>query len=94
MTLGLAPAAFGAWAAAGARAAMLMLTITAVARLMLHFGSRNARTALLELWVVPVGDLLVFALWCWGFVTSRVQWHQVLYRVRPDGSLHPITRRA
>jgi ceramide glucosyltransferase len=94
MTLGLAPAAFGAWAAAGARVALVMLTITALARLMLHFASRDARSALLELWVVPVGDLLVFALWCWGFVTSRVQWHQVLYQVRPDGSLHPIVRRA
>jgi ceramide glucosyltransferase len=72
MTLGLAPAAFGAWAAAGARVALVMLTITALARLMLHFASRDARSALLELWVVPVGDLLVFALWCWGFFTSRV----------------------
>jgi ceramide glucosyltransferase len=94
MTLGLAPVAFGTLAAADATPTLVMLTITALARLMLHFSSRDGRSALLELWVVPLSDLLVFALWCWGFVTSRVEWRQVLYRVYPDGSLHPICRRA
>jgi hypothetical protein len=34
--------------------------------------------------------LLVFALWCWGFVTRRVQWRHARYRVARDGSARPI----
>jgi len=90
VTFGLAPAALGSLAAAGARAAPAMLAITALARLMLHFGVRDARSAVRQLWVLPLTDLLGFALWCWGFVSRRVQWRHARYRVARDGSAHPI----
>ena len=90
VTFGLAPAALGAVVSAGARAALAMLAITAVARLMLHFAVRDARSGLAQLWVLPLTDLLVFTLWCWGFVTRRVQWRNARYRVARDGSAHPI----
>ena len=88
VTFGLAPAALGSLVAAGARAALAMLAITALARLMLHSTSRDARSALAQLWALPLTDLLTFALWCWGFVTRRVQWRQARYRVARDGSAH------
>ena len=90
VTFGLAPAALGVLVAAGARAALAMLAITAVARLMLHSTTRDARSGLAQLWVLPLTDLLVFTLWCWGFVTRRVQWRHARYRVARDGSAHPI----
>src|ERR1700736_3454877 len=66
VTLGLGPDALGSLAAAGARAALAMLAITALARLMLHFTARDARAAWSQLWVLPLTDLLVLALWGWG----------------------------
>jgi ceramide glucosyltransferase len=90
MTFGLAPAALGSLLAAGATPALAMLAITALARLMAHFTARDARSALLQLWVLPLTDLLSFALWCWGFATRRVQWRQTRYRVARDGSAHPL----
>jgi len=90
VTFGLAPAALGSLLAAGARAALAMLAITALARLMLHSTGRDARSALEQLWALPLTDLLAFALWCWGFVTRRVQWRHARYRVARDGSAHPI----
>jgi ceramide glucosyltransferase len=85
----LAPVALGSLAA-GAGAAPTLLAITALARLMLHFGVRDARSAVRQLWVLPLTDLLGFALWCWGFVSRRVQWRHARYRVARDGSAHPI----
>jgi ceramide glucosyltransferase len=90
VTFGLAPAALGSLLAAGARAALAMLAITALARLMLHSSGRDARSALAQLWALPLTDLLAFALWCWGFVTRRVQWRHARYRVARDGSAHPM----
>jgi ceramide glucosyltransferase len=90
VTFGLAPAALGSLLAAGARATPALLAITALARLMLHFSVRDARSAVRQLWVLPLTDLLGFALWCWGFVSRRVQWRHARYRVARDGSAHPI----
>jgi len=89
VTFGLAPVALGSLAA-GAGAAPALLAITALARLMLHFSVRDARSAVRQLWVLPLTDLLGFALWCWGFVSRRVQWRHARYRVARDGSAHPI----
>jgi ceramide glucosyltransferase len=90
VTFGLATVALGCLVAAGAGAAPALLTITALARLMLHFAVRDARSAVRELWVLPLTDLLGFALWCWGFVSRRVQWRHARYRIARDGSAHPI----
>ncbi|TLY70396.1 MAG: glycosyltransferase [Gammaproteobacteria bacterium] len=90
VTFGLTPAAVGSLVAAGARTALALLAITALARLMLHFAVRDARSAVRQLWVLPLTDLLVFVLWCWGFLSRRVQWRHARYRVARDGSAHPI----
>jgi ceramide glucosyltransferase len=90
VTFGLATVALGCLVAAGAGAAPALLAITALARLMLHFRVRDARSAVQQLWVLPLTDLLGFALWCWGFVSRRVQWRHARYRIARDGSAHPI----
>ncbi len=74
----------------GADAALAMLAITGAARLLLHFVVRKAGSALLQLWVLPLNDLLAFTLWCWGFVSRRVHWRQARYRVARDGSAQLI----
>src|SRR4029077_5193260 len=91
VTFGLAPAALGSLLAAGATPALTMLAITAVARLLSHFTARDARSALLQLWVLPLADLLGFALWCWGFATRRVQWGQTRYRDASCRSADPVS---
>ncbi len=80
----------GAPAAAAGDAALVMLAVTGAARLLLHFGVRKLGSALSQLWVLPLNDLLAFTLWCWGFVSRRVHWRQARYRVARDGSAQPI----
>ncbi len=74
----------------GTDIALAMLAITGAARLLLHFTVRKPRSALWQLWVLPLNDLLAFTLWCWGFVSRRVHWRQARYRVARDGSAQPI----
>jgi hypothetical protein len=40
--------------------------------------------------VVLAGDTLMFALWCWSFVSRRVRWRQQCYEIAPDGSMTPV----
>jgi ceramide glucosyltransferase len=91
VTFGVPVAALGTVLAAAAKPALAMFAITAVARVMLHSAARKPRSALSQLWVLPLSDSLAFALWCWGFVTRHVQWRRARYRVARDGSAHPIS---
>jgi ceramide glucosyltransferase len=90
ITFALPSAVLGALLARWAEAALAMLAVTALARLLLHFDVRRTTTAASELWVLPVGDTLAFGLWCWGFLSRRVHWRQARYRVARDGSVQPI----
>jgi ceramide glucosyltransferase len=90
VTFGIPVAALGCALASGARPALDLLGIGAVARLMLHWAARRPGSALSELWVLPLNDTLVFALWCWGLVTRRVHWRNSSFRVARDGSARPI----
>ena len=90
------PVALLGWAfAAGAPSAFWLLLATAAARVMLHFAPGDPQptdaAAWRGLWLLPVGDLLGFALWCWGFAAREVQWRHARYRVARDGSARPIT---
>lgn len=91
ITFALPVAVLGAWLAAWAAAALAMLGVTLLARLLLHFYACRKTAAALELWVIPVSDTLAFTLWCWGFLSRRVHWRQALYRVARDGSVQPVT---
>jgi ceramide glucosyltransferase len=90
VTFGVPVAAMGALLARGAAPALAMLGVTAMARLMLHFANGRPRSAVAQVWLLPFSDLLSFALWCWGFVTRRVQWRHARYRIARDGSAQPI----
>jgi len=39
------------------------------------------------LWLVPLRDLLSFAVFVWSFLGSAVSWRGEDLRVRPDGTL-------
>ncbi|WP_161966078.1 bacteriohopanetetrol glucosamine biosynthesis glycosyltransferase HpnI [Steroidobacter cummioxidans] len=77
---------------AGASSIVLGLAATAVvARVLLH---RLARPACAPPWLVPVGDLLTFALWCWSFASRRVRWRAGVFDVERDGSMQRTGERA
>jgi ceramide glucosyltransferase len=90
VTFALPVAVLGALLAAWTEAALAMLGVTVLARLLLHFDACRKRAAVLELWVIPVSDTLAFILWCWGFLSRRVHWRQALYRVARDGTVQPV----
>ncbi|MGH8230056.1 MAG: bacteriohopanetetrol glucosamine biosynthesis glycosyltransferase HpnI, partial [Steroidobacteraceae bacterium] len=90
VTFGLPVAALGCLLASGTAVTLALLAITGAARLLLHFGVRKPGSALLQLWVLPLNDLLSFVLWCWGFASRRVHWRQARYRVARDGSAQPL----
>jgi ceramide glucosyltransferase len=70
---------------AGADSVVLGLAAAAVvARVLLNHLARPARA---PLWLVPVGDLLTFALWCWSFASRRVHWRTGVFAVQADGSM-------
>jgi len=92
VTFGVPVAAFGALLAGGAAPVVGMLAITALARVMLHLSVRQRGSSALQLVVLPLRDALSLALWAWSFVTRRVQWREVRYRVTRDGSVQPVAR--
>jgi ceramide glucosyltransferase len=90
VTFGLPAGILGAVLAGGSRATLVMLAITALARLMIDSAPRKSYSFLAQLCLVTLNDLLAFSLWCWSFATRRVQWRHARYRVARDGTAHPI----
>src|SRR5919109_2462599 len=50
----------------------------------------NDRTVKRFLWLVPVSDLVGFALWCRGFVGHTVSWRGRRFRLTGSGELVPL----
>lgn len=70
---------------AGADSVVLGLAALAVvARALLH---HLAHPTSAPPWLVPVGDLLTFALWCCSFASRRVRWRAGVFDVERDGSM-------
>ncbi len=101
VTFGVPVAALG-WALAGGGAALTLLGATVAARVMLHLlvyapgpAVQAPESDLAGPWrrilALATGDVLGFALWCWGFAARDVHWRQQRYRVARDGSARPIT---
>jgi ceramide glucosyltransferase len=90
VTFGLPVATLGAVLAGAGGMTLAMLLITVIVRLMINSEPRNTYPRLTQLWLVALGDLLAFALWCWSFTTRRVQWRDTRYRVARDGTAHPF----
>jgi ceramide glucosyltransferase len=91
ITFGVPVAFFGSLLAFGAWPTVALLTITALARIFLHFRvHRSARAR--DLLVLPLRDGLSLGLWAWGFVTRRVHWRDDRFRGTRDGSAQPVVR--
>jgi ceramide glucosyltransferase len=85
VTFGIPVAALGSLLAAGALRALVMLAITAMARAMLHSTLRRRGSAFALLLLLPLRDILSFALWGWSFATRRVRWRDDHFQVTRNG---------
>ncbi|MDP8983630.1 MAG: bacteriohopanetetrol glucosamine biosynthesis glycosyltransferase HpnI [Pseudomonadota bacterium] len=92
VTFGVPIAALGALLAGGAMPAVAMLALTAMARIMVHLRTRCRRSSPLQIFLLPLRDMLNVALWSWSFVTRRVHWRDHHYLVTRDGSVLPVAR--
>ena len=61
--------------------------VTLVARVLMSSLHRAAteRPLWADLWLLPVRELLILAVWCGCFFTSRVQWRGIGFDVDADG---------
>jgi ceramide glucosyltransferase len=92
VTLGVPVAALGVLLSGGSAAAVALLVITAIARMLLHFNARFEGSRARQLLALPLRDALSVALWSWSFATRRVHWRNDHYQVNRDGSVLPIVR--
>jgi ceramide glucosyltransferase len=92
VTFGVPVAVLGVVLASGALPTLIMLAITTLARIMLHLATRKPRSPPLQLFVLPLRDVLSLSLWAWSFVTRRVHWREDRYQVTRDGSAEPVVR--
>ncbi|HTV97357.1 MAG TPA: bacteriohopanetetrol glucosamine biosynthesis glycosyltransferase HpnI [Steroidobacteraceae bacterium] len=93
VTFGVPMAFAGAVISNGAWPAVVLLAVTALARIMLHFRMRaTQRNITRDLVLLPLRDVLSVALWGWGFVTRSVHWRDDRLRVTRDGSVQPVVR--
>jgi ceramide glucosyltransferase len=90
ITFGLPVAILGTALARGTAGAVALLVVTAGARVMIDSAPRRSCSPLMQLWVIPLADLLAFALWCWSFATRQVQWRHTRFRVARDGTAQPL----
>jgi ceramide glucosyltransferase len=67
-------------------AAWMLFGITVGGRLLLHVMHRLPRKRLLaDLWLLPVGDLMICGVWCGCFFTSRILWRNNTFEIDADG---------
>jgi ceramide glucosyltransferase len=92
ITFGVPIAVLAALLAHGAPAAIGILAITVLTRVLLHLKARQTGSAALQLLVLPLRDILSFALCGWSFATRRVHWRDNRYQVARDGSAQPVVR--
>ena len=90
ITFGLPVAILGTALARGTALAVALLAVTAAARVMIDSAPRRSCSPWMQLWVIPLADLLAFALWCWSFATREVEWRHTRYRVARDGTAQPL----
>jgi ceramide glucosyltransferase len=92
VTFGVPVAAFGALLSGGAAPVCAMLAVTMLARVFLHFSTRQPTSSARQLLALPFRDVLSVALWSWSFATRRVHWRNDHYQVNRDGSVLPVAR--
>jgi ceramide glucosyltransferase len=77
----------------GSVAAWGLFATTAAARLTLHFVHRlkGDRPLLADLWLLPARDLLLCAVWCRSFLSTRVTWRGGEFDVEPNGVMRRLS---
>lgn len=90
ITFGLPVAILGCLLARGSGAAVALLAITVATRLVIDSAPRRDRPLLMQLWLIPLADVLAFALWCWSFATREVEWRHTRFRLARDGTAQPL----
>lgn len=76
--------------AAMAAALVSTIALRCLAGLAVGWGVLRDRQALRHWWLIPVQDLLSFAVWCGGFTGRYVQWRDTRYRVWRGGRFEPL----
>ena len=92
ITFGMPVAALGVLLTEGAAPAVGMLAVTALARVTLHFSTRDPGSNALQLLILPLRDVLSLGLWVWSFAARSVYWREDLYHVTRDGSTQLVAR--
>ena len=93
ITFGVPIACIGCAIAHAATPAVILLVITVLARLMLHFRVRNPAEKLANgLLALPLREVMNLTLWAWGFATRHVHWRDARFYVTRDGSVQPVAR--
>jgi ceramide glucosyltransferase len=81
-------------ASGGSSAGWAALAVTWIARLamgwIIGINYLNDPVAKRAFWLVPIRDLLTFAIWCCGLVGNKVEWRGQKFRLTKDGKLLPI----
>ncbi len=90
ITFGLPVAILGCLLARGSAAAVALLAITVATRLVIDSAPRRDRPLLMQLWLIPLADVLAFALWFWSFATREVEWRHTRFRLARDGTAQPL----
>ena len=90
ITFSLPLAIIGSCLAGGSAVTLVMVAVTAIARLMISSSPRNAYSLPAQLSLAALSDLLGFVLWCWSFATRRVHWRDARYRIARDGTIQPL----
>jgi ceramide glucosyltransferase len=90
VTFSVPTALLGTLLAGGKFPAVVLLSVTSIARLVLHARVGQSRTTVAALAALPLRDVLSLGLWGWSFVTRRVQWRDDHYSVSRNGSVQRV----
>jgi ceramide glucosyltransferase len=90
ITFGLPVAALGSMLAVGSIATIGMLATTLLFRVLLHLNTRPPGSSPLQIFILPLRDILSLGLWSWSFATRRVQWRDCWFHIARDGSVQVI----
>jgi ceramide glucosyltransferase len=95
LTFSLPLAAIGflfAFEASSSAAVPILMSIILSARLILHFGHRlgGSRSIFVDLWLLPVRDLLIFWVWVCSFFTSEIHWRGLEFDVDSEGIMRRL----
>jgi ceramide glucosyltransferase len=82
-------------APSGSSLAVALLVAALGARVLLvgvtSWGVLRDRQFLRDAWLLPLQDLLSFAIWCWAFFGKEIEWRGARFRVLRGGKLERVT---